>query len=187
MKKTKRLKNATATSPARQSKTRKNSTPRTTAQYDALPEKSKDALERTLKVISKMRTEKTSLKKAALEIGVKPETVKRWAGSALEKRNGRFSAKKTDNLLRVLKVLDAKGPRELFVRGSRRASLLGEYWNAVNFYIERGDASGLQKFTGKTVKDAHGVETPLITDRAELNRIASAGIVSFESLYSRSA
>lgn len=165
----------------------KATAPRTAAQYQTLPEKSKATFERVLKTVSKMRAEKTSLKKAALEIGVRPETVKRWAGSALEKRNGRFSAKKSDQLLRVLKVPSADGTREIAVRGSKRASLLGEYWAALQRYLETGDASRLAEFRGKSVKAADGTEIPLLTDRAELNRMGSAGVLSFESLYSRGA
>lgn len=54
-----------------------------------------NAFERALKVISKMRAEKLSLKKATLESGINPETVKRWARTALEKRNGRFGREKS--------------------------------------------------------------------------------------------
>jgi hypothetical protein len=163
-------------------------TPRSAAQYNALPDRSKDTLERALKVITKMRGEKLSLKKAALEAGVKPETVKRWAGSALTKRaNGRYATKKSDQLLRVLKIPSADGTRDIPVRGSRQATLLAEFWNAAHHYLETGDASRLEKFKGKSIKTADGTEIPLPTDRAELNRLGSAGVLSFESLYSRSA
>jgi hypothetical protein len=161
--------------------------PRTAAQYEALPEKSRDSLERALRVVAKMRAERTSLKKVAAEVGIRPETVKRWAGSALEKRNGRFAAKKTDHLLRVLKIPSADGVREVAVRGSKRANLLGEYWAALQRYMETGDAARLEKFRGRSIKDADGNEILLLTDRAELNRIGSASVLSFESLYARGA
>jgi hypothetical protein len=144
-------------------------------------------MERALKVVAKMRAEKSSLKKAALEIGVKPETVKRWAGSALEKRNGRFAAKNSDQLLRVLKIPSADGTRDIAVRGSKGASSLGEYWAALQHFLETGDDSRLAKFRGKSIKAADGAEIPLLTDRPTLNRMGSAGVLSFESLYSRSA
>jgi hypothetical protein len=134
-----------------------------------------------------MRAEKASLKKAALEVGIRPEIVKRWVASALEKRSGRFAAKKNDQLLRVLRIPSADGTREVAVRGSKRASLLGEYWAALQRYLETGDGSRLEKFRGKSVKTADGTEIQLLTDRAELNRMGSAGVLSFESLYSRSA
>jgi hypothetical protein len=119
---------------------------------------------------------------------VSPKTVKRWAGSALEKSsNGRYAPKRSDRLLRVLKVPDRQGTREVTVRGSRQASFLGKYWAALQRYLETGDASRLEKFKGKSITDANGAVIPLLTDRVELNRSASAGVLSFESLYSRSA
>ena len=166
----------------------KHVAPRTAAQYQALPDKSKDTLERALKVIAKVRAEKTSLKKASLEIGIKPQTVKRWAGSALKKRsNGRYVSKTSDRLLRILKVPDPHGTRDIAVRGSRQATLLAEWWNAAHHFLETGEASRLEKFRGKSIKTADGSEIPLLTNRAKLNRLGSAGVLSFESLYSRSA
>lgn len=159
--------------------------PRTETQFRALPERSKDTLERVLRVVSKLRTEKTSLKRASQEIGVNPQTVKRWATSALKKRNGRFVAKSSDQLFRVLKIPDEKGLREVTLRGSRQATLLAEYWNALNRYLQTGDASRLEKFRHKFIKDADGLEIPLPTDRAVLKRLGSAGNISFESIYSR--
>ncbi len=80
-----------------------------------------------------------------------------------------------------------EGTRELAVRGSYQASLLGEYWNSVHHYLATGASSRLNKFRGKYIKDANGVNVPLPTDRAVLNRLGSAGVLSFESLYARNA
>lgn len=76
--------------------------------------------------------------------------------------------------------------REIAVRGSRQATLLGEYWNGVRKYLTTGDASGLKKFRGKKIRDTDGDQIPLITDLTELNRLGSAGVLSFESMYARS-
>lgn len=89
--------------------------------------------------------------------------------------------------MRVLKIPTSGGTRDIAVRGSQQATLLAEYWNAVHWYLETGDSSRLTKFRGKSIKDANGAEIPLPTDRAELNRLGSAGVLSFESLYARSA
>jgi hypothetical protein len=165
-----------------------NVAPRTAAQYHAKPERFKGIWDRVVSVISKLRSEKTSLQKASHEQGISPRTVKRWAGSALQKRtSGKWAAKKSDRLLRVLMIPTSDGTREIGVRGSRQATLLAEYWNAIHKYLETGDASQLAKFQGKFIRDASGVQIPLPTDRAELNRLGSAGVLSFESLYARSA
>ena len=73
----------------------KSSPPRTATQYHAKPEKFKDMWDRVVNVVSKMRTEKTSLQRAARELGISPRTVKRWAGSALQKPgSGKWIAKR---------------------------------------------------------------------------------------------
>jgi len=73
------------------------------------------------------------------------------------------------------------------VRGSKQVSLLAEYWNALHRYLQTGDASQLKTFQGKHIKDANGADVPLTTDQAVLNRLGSAGVLSFESLYARTA
>jgi hypothetical protein len=77
--------------------------------------------------------------------------------------------------------------REIAVRESKQVSLLAEYWNALHRYLQTGDAAQLKTFQGKHIKDANGVDVPLPTDLAVLNRLGSAGVLSFESLYARSA
>jgi hypothetical protein len=144
--------------------------------------------DRVLAVVSTMRSEKTSLQNAAQEQSISPRTVKRWAGSALQKRsNGKWVAKKNDTLLRLLTIPGPDGKREIGVRGSRKATQLAEYSNAVHRYLETGDASKLAKFRGKYIRAANGEKIAFITDRTTLNRLGSAGVLSFESLYSRSA
>lgn len=173
---------------ARNRKPRGQKAPRTAEQYFAKPARFQDMWTRVENVIAKMRTEQVSLKTAAREIGINPRTVKRWGGSALRKSSsGRYTARPGDQLLRVLKIPTPDGPIEIGVRGSRQASTLGEYWAAVHKYIATGDASGLEKFRGKQVKDANGKAVPLLTNVDQLNRLGSAGILSFESLYARSA
>jgi hypothetical protein len=80
-----------------------------------------------------------------------------------------------------------EGPREIAVRGSKQVTLLAEYWNALHRYLQTGDSVLLKTFRGKHIKDANGVDVPLPTDLPVLNRLGSAGVLSFESLYARSA
>jgi len=135
-----------------------------------------------------MRAEGVSLPEASREFGLDPRTVVRWGKPALTKRaNGRYSAKPTDNLLRVLVMPSSDGLREVAVRDSRQASLLAEYWVAVQKYLETGDAAVLQKIRRKTITDANGKRVRLIKDLTELERQGSAGVLSFESLYATAA
>jgi hypothetical protein len=135
-----------------------------------------------------MRSDKVSLTQASRDAGISPRTVTRWGSSALRKgKNGKYAAKTQDNLLRVVLIPTPEGTREIAVRGSKQVGQVAAYWNALHRYLQTGDAAQLKQFQGKHIKDANGVDFPLPTDLAALNRLGSAGVLSFESLYARSA
>ncbi len=162
--------------------------PKTAEQYFALSEYSQDRWNRVTQVVSKMRAEGISLQKASREFALDPGTVARLGRAALRKgRGGRYAAKPTDSLLRVLVIPTGKGLGEIAVRDSREASLVGQYWAAVQKYLETGDASALRRVRRKTVTDADGKRVRLIKDLTELERLGSAGVLSFESLYAKAA
>ena len=90
---------------------------------------------------------------------------------------------------------DSKGGRASFKRKTskqilaelgREASKAGKHSAAVQRYLETGDDRALRRFKGKYVVDAEGNRVPLLTDTDELDRLGSAGELSFESLYVRS-
>src|SRR5712692_2268331 len=150
---------------------KKNAPPRSAKQYFARPIGFQRLWDKVVSVISKMRAEGTSLKSTSRELKVSPQTVLRYGGSALRKGSrGRYQAKKSDNLLRILPLPAPGGTREIAVRRFREASILGRYWNAVQIYVDTGDKSGLATFQGKFVTDASGTKVPLLTDLNELDR-----------------
>jgi hypothetical protein len=161
--------------------------PRTAEQYFAQPARRQESQKRAAHVLSDMRTWGASLTQASREHSISPATVRRYAGSALRKTpRGKYAARARDTLPRVLLLPTNRGLAEIATKDSRTASLLGEYWNATNTYLETGDDSALARFTGLTVTDAQGNAVPLLTDTAELERLGSAGVLSFQSLYARS-
>jgi hypothetical protein len=164
------------------------SPPRTADDFFAQADATQETWNRVLRTIAKMRTEGLSLKKAAKEAGVSPRTVAKRAGRAIKKgENGRYVVPKRDSLLRVVQVPTSDGSRDIALRNSRQASTLAQYWDAVQKYLRTGDATRIEKFRDKQIKDANGNPVELITDLRELNRLGSAGVLSFESLYSRAA
>lgn len=174
--------------PRRKPSAHKNTTkaPRTLDQYFGKSRRFQDLWDRVVTVVSKIRGNNTSLQQASREVGISPRTVTKWAAPALRKTtSGRYTAKPTDQLLRVLLVPTTEGPREVAVRGSRKATQVGEYWNAVHRFLETGDRSGLQKFAGKFLIDAGGNRFSFLADRNELKRLGSAGVLSFHSIYGR--
>jgi hypothetical protein len=179
---------AQKTNRSRQSTRRGNRIPRTAEEYFAMSERSQDRWTRATHVIAKMRKDQSSLVEASREYRMTPRAVRGLAKSALRKRpNGRFAARSIDHLLRVLLIPTSSGLQEIAVRDSRQATLLGEYWAAVQRYLETGEATALRKFRRKTITDANGKRIRLIKDLAELDKLGSAGVLSFESIYRRAA
>jgi hypothetical protein len=163
--------------------------PRTATQFFAKPKEFQDTWSSIAHVISKMRADRVSLREASREFDLDPSVVARLGKSALRKRkNGQYVAKRTDKLLRILAIPapeEKSGKREIAVRDSRQATILGRYWAAVQKYLQTGDSSALNKFRGKRITDASGKRVPLLTDLTELDRLGSAGVWSFESIYAQ--
>ena len=86
-----------------------------------------------------------------------------------------------------IRALKAVGLQEIGISKLSQATLLGDYWNAAQRYLETGDSSALQEFAGKHITDANRKEWPLLTDLDGLDQLASAGVLSFESIYARAA
>jgi hypothetical protein len=161
--------------------------PKTLAQYRAKTPRSQAAIENVAHAITRMR-EGYSLKSAAAEYNVTPRTVVRLGKSALRKRaDGHYAARSSDRLLRVLVVPAHDGLREVAVRDSKTAAQIGGYWSAVSEFLGTGDATTLRKFRGKSFIDASGRPVRFLVDLDALERQGSAGIFSFESVYSRRA
>jgi hypothetical protein len=162
--------------------------PQTAEQFFALSQRSQDKWNGVVQAISKMRAEGVSLQQASREFGVNSRSVVRLGRSALRKqKNGRYVAKSSDRLLRVVLIPASDGLHEIAVRDSREASKLGEYWAGVQKYLETGDESALRRIRRKTITSSDGKRIRLIKDPAELERLGSAGVLSFESLYAKAA
>jgi hypothetical protein len=142
--------------------------------------------ERVIAATSEMRDKHSSLSRAARNAHISPRTLVKWGQQGLRKTaDGKYVAKRRDTLFRVLMVLTPDGTRELGVRGSRQATKLSNYWNAVQRYVQTGDNSGLHQFTGEFLTGTDGVRLPFITDPGLLKRLGSAGVLSFTSIYGR--
>jgi len=167
---------------------RKIQRPRTSKQFFALPDAQQETFNRAVHVIAKMRAEGVSLTQTSREFGLDPRVVRARAGSALRKTNsGRYVARTSDKLLRVLVIPSSQGLKEVAVRGSEIASKIAEYSSAVQKYLRTGDSSALKKFRRLKLMDEKGERIKLLTDLAELQKLGSAGVLSFESLYRSAA
>jgi hypothetical protein len=161
--------------------------PQSVEEFFAMSEQHQDLWKNGAQVVTEVRAG-ASLRQASLKFGLDPRKAPQLVRPALRKlRNGRWAAKKYDRLLRILPLPSRKGLIEVATRDSRQATIVGKYWNAVDLYRDTGDASALEQFQGEHVTDAKGNPVPLLTDLHELDRLGSAGVLSFETIYARVA
>jgi hypothetical protein len=170
----------------RKIKSRLEKRPTTARQYFSRSQKFQETWDSVAHVVSRMR-DGVSLRKASNEFGIAPPVVVKLGRPALRKRKGRYVAAKTDSLLRVLSILSLEGKNIIALRDSRQASLVGEHWAAVQRYLQTGDDSALIRFKNRKITDASRKRHLLLTNLEELDRQASAGVLSFESLYAGGA
>lgn len=174
--------------PGRAKTTKKVSVPKNSGQYFALSQTEQEKWNRIVHAISKMRSGGISLTQASRDFEIDRRLVVARAGSALKKnKSGRYVVGHSDRLLRVLVIPSSEGLKEVAVRGSSAASKLAAYSDAVQRYLRIGDSFSLGKFRVMKLKDEKGRVIDLITDLAELRKLGSAGVLSFESLYARVA
>ena len=124
-----------------------------------------------------------SLTKAAKRAKTTIATVKRYAGTTVEKTpSGRYAAKRFDRMKRPMKVPTEWGTVVLDVRDSRKASELARYWNRVHHYLRTGIDTPLRRFSGKGIR-VDGEFYEYLTDLETLDRQAHAGEIQFEDIY----
>jgi hypothetical protein len=147
----------------------------------------RDQWKRVLQVIADQRAGKPA-RQALRDAHLTGPTVRQWAPSAFRKqRNGRYIVRPHDRLLRPLYLPDAAVPggmREVTIRDSRQATVVSAYWRGVRRYLRTGESSELLAFQGQSITTGRRV-VPLLTDRAALQKLANAGVFSFETLYAK--
>jgi len=159
--------------------------PRTADEFYAMSPPARHRWIRKTHAVTDMRNVKLSRVQAAKKYGIDARTLPR---SALRKRpNGRYVTRTPDHLLRIVNTPTEHGLTEVATRDSRQASKGSRYSNALQWYVETGDSSKLHEFDNDYIIDASGNRIPLLTDTAVLDRLAAAGVLSFESFYAGAA
>lgn len=163
----------------------RKSTPRKASKRKPAPrsrrKSSVKAERRALDALRRMRQGK-SLTRAARAAHTTPETVKRYERGVVKRKKRLYVAEPFDRQLRQLKFLSPDGIILLDIRDSRVASRIASYWSSVDFFLRTGDPSRLRAFESKTVRSG-GHRYAFITDPTLVERLANAGVVSFEELY----
>jgi hypothetical protein len=143
-----------------------------------------DAHTRALHVLSRMRRQNLSLGEACRLEHIKASTVLRHVGSAIQhdRTGGRYHAVAGDRFRRDLQIPTVLGPIAVPIYGSKNATEISDYLNAIALYLRKGDESRLKRFKGKTV-GVRGRKIELITDPETLSSLALAGALQFDQLY----
>ena len=138
------------------------------------------------RAITTMRRLGISLARAARQERISPKQLVRVAGLALRRKpDGRYIARPSDRLPREVLILTPEGVRDVTLRNSKDASLVGRHWNAVHAYLAKGNAVPLNEFRGVGITDADGTRFSLLTDTKAIDRFGAAGVLSFESTYQK--
>ena len=149
------------------------------ADLDALPSSAYDERQRALIVLSSMRdNSRLSLSAAARQEGTTPDAVRWFVGDAIEKRQGRWRARPADRLYRAMFVFSNGQIVPVDVRGSRKASELARYHQAVRHFLNTGDGTLLTAFEGRSVAGR-----PYETDLDVLEEMARRHQLDIESIY----
>ena len=92
----------------------------------------------------------------------------------LRNRNRHWEDRQTRNL----RMLTELGFEPTAIRGSRQASRLARYTNAVGHFYRTGDVERLREFSGQKINGR-----ALITDPEVLTELAQAGELELQELY----
>jgi hypothetical protein len=147
-------------------------------------EQAEQARTRALHALAKMRRDNLSLAEACRLEHIKPRTFLRHVGSAVQqdRPGGKYRAATGDRFRRDLQIPTALGPTAVPIHGSKKATEISQYLNAIALYLRKGDTSKLERFKGKTIR-VRGQKIELITDPETLSGLALAGALQFDQLY----
>jgi hypothetical protein len=133
------------------------------------------------RALSKMK-EGMGLKKAAKSERISAETLRRYLNENVKAKWQRRRWFIVD--ARPVPIAMCSKGKFRWVRVSQdQTTTVGQYWVAVNRFLESNDASHLAPFEGKGVRDHRGKYVPFETRPNVLRRLDSAGELSFPEIY----
>lgn len=137
---------------------------------------------RALEAVSDMRRNRRSLTAAAKRAGTTPQTVKRYAGSALDTDGRRVRAKPSDRIGARMVMLSDSGMVEVATRSSRQREQISRHWAAVSTYQATGNPEPLRRFATTSIAGHR-----FATDTDQIERWSRTGEIDLEDIYSLTA
>lgn len=124
--------------------------------WNSLTPRQKMFRERSLEALSTSRKTSQSLSKIAKSFGLSVRTVINNT-NAFKKTKNRWTPKRFDKVSRSMLFAEAGKMKSIETSDSRHAKTIGQYNNAVGYYLSTGNATKLEKFAKRKVKDSHGM------------------------------
>jgi hypothetical protein len=152
------------------------------ADFDRLPPRAQETRRLTFSIISEARREELrdvppamrySLDEIARREHVPIDVVRFWGQGAVTERNGRLVPIAADREWRLMRIASQGRLVEIEVRGSRAATGVSRYWEAVATFRDTQDESVLAPFRGGRIA-GHELET----DPDTLNAMDDVGLLS---------
>ena len=123
-----------------------------------------------------------SQREAAKQVGVSPETLRRFQKlNTTSQREGRRwiipdTVRSRSSWRRAAKCATSPSPTTL-------RSDISRHWIAINLFLETNDPSHLAAFVGKGLRDSEGAFHPFETRPNVLRKLDSVGELSFVDIY----
>ncbi len=127
--------------------------------------------EKAYTVLRDMRHKGYSYSYACSVEKINRRTAERYLRTAIYRKHGRILAKPFDTLPREMQVNSAGRSFFIELRGSRSASRMGAYHNAVRDYIYDGKLEMLNTYRNEGITDSSGTFYPFETDTKKLLEI----------------
>lgn len=122
---------------------------------DLLTSKQLARYEDSLEVLRLMRTGE-SFNNATKLVNISPSTAKKLLGKILHKKGNKLVARKSDNLVRKLRIYENGKETFIQIKGSSKAVKIAQYHSAIGRRIEKDDKLALEPFKDKIIKDTKG-------------------------------
>jgi hypothetical protein len=147
-------------------------------QGESQPFKRSSPLENALKLMK----QGVSQREAAKQVGVSPETLRRFQKlNTTSKREGRRWVIVDTRPVSV--VMATRGKMRTATVSHDASSDISRHWTAINLFLESNDPSHLAPFVGKGLRDSGGAFLPFETRPNVLRKLDSVGELSFVDIY----
>lgn len=124
----------------------------------------------SLEVLRLMR-HGSSFYKATNSVGISSSTVKKNLGNAITKKKNRIVARKSDNLIRHLRLYENGKETFIQVKGTNKSKKIAQYHSAIGQRLDKDNPIPLKAFKDSIIKDSLGKYHTFETDIKAIQEI----------------